>query len=244
MREEEKTVRRSDGKLVLAAMGALALLTVYPSTRLSSQVGYEPAQSPYRDAPTSTGPQFYAGYIGGSRGSIPVGISNGNTWGVRYNISFGSTSLWLGAAYGQTTRRIVNPFVATKKNTSGLLDCDIELVDAGIQMSITGPKTWHGLAPYLGATLGAAIGSELAQDTSGYSFGTKFTFGPTLGARYYVNRHLSLSTDFRLVFWRLSYPTNYEVPNSVDGGRVLAFGASTTEWTAHPWVSLGLGWAF
>jgi len=241
-----KTAGRVDGWLTprWAVAVALATLAVQPSNRLVGQVGYDPGHSPYRDAPQATGPVFFAGYVGGARGNVPVGISNGNTWGVRYNFSLGSTSINVGAAYGQTTRRIVNPFVGLKNNTSGLIDCDIVMVDAALQMALTGPKTWHGLAPYLGASVGVAIGSELGQDTSGYSFGTKLTFGPVLGAKYYLGRRVSLSTDFRAIFWRLSYPSQFKQPNTVDGGRILSEAAATNAWTIHPWISLGLGWAF
>src|SRR4029077_3417625 len=243
---KNKTARRADGWLTprWAVAVALATLAVQPSNRLVGQVGYEPARSPYRDAPPSTGPVFFAGYFGGSRGNIPVGISDGNTWGVRYSFAFGSTSINLGAAYGQTTRRIVDPFVALKNNTSGPINCDIMLVDATLQMAITGPKTWHGLAPYIGASLGVAIGSELKADTSGYNFGTKFTFAPVLGTKYYIGRRVSLTTDFRAVFWRLGYPSQFKQPNAVDGGRVLSETAATNAGTVHPWISLALGWAF
>jgi len=244
MKEEKQTVRRLDGQLWRAAMMALISLTVYPSTRLASQVGYDPAHSPYRDAPTGSGPVFYAGYFGGSRGRIPVGISDGNTWGVRYNFAFGSASIDLGAAYGQTTRRIVDPFVAIKNNTSGLIDDDVVLFDATLQMAITGPKTWHGFAPYLGASLGIASGSELAADTSGYKFGTKFTFAPVAGAKYYIGRRVSLSADFRAVFWRLGYPSQFKVPDKADNTPILGIDAADNNWTVHPWISLGLGWNF
>jgi hypothetical protein len=229
---------------VWLSLTAVGLLTAFPPARLASQVGYDPAHSPYRDAPAGGGLEFVAGYFGGGRGRIPVGISDGNTWGARYNISFGSASLNLGAAYAQTTRRIVNPFVATANNTSALINCDVVLVDAGLQMALTGPKMWHHLAPYVGATLGLAFGSELATDTSGYTFGTKFTFGPTVGVRWYPARRISIITDFRLIFWRLQYPANYLEPNAIDGNRVLAVGSATSNWTAHPWISLGLGWSF
>jgi len=243
---ERQSVRRSGASWSSRSAIALAAISLaaYPASRLTAQVGYDPAHSPYHEAPPSTGPMFFAGYLGGGRGNVPVGVSDGNTWGVRYNLSFGSTSISLGAAYGQTTRRIVNPFVASDKNTSGLINCDVVLLEGGLQMAITGPKTWHGLAPYLGATVGAAIGSELGQDTSGYAFGTKLTFGPVVGTKLYLGKRVSLSTDFRVIFWRLSYPTNFLVPNTVDGKSVLALGAATNEWTTHPWISLGLGWAF
>ena len=243
---KEQTAGRLDGWFTprWAVAVVVALLAVQPSSRLVGQVGYDPAHSPYRDAPTGSGPVFYAGYLGGGRGRVPVGISDGNTWGLRYDLAFGSASIELGAAYGQTTRRIVNPFVAVKNNTSGLIDCDIVLVDATLKMALTGPKTWHGLAPYIGASLGVAKGSELGQDTSGYSFGTKFTFAPVVGTKFYVGRRLSVSADFRAVFWRLAYPSQFKQPDKADGIPVLAFDAAEFNWTVHPWITLGLGWKF
>jgi hypothetical protein len=223
---------------------AWATLAVQPSSRLAGQVGYDPAHSPYRDAPLGSGPIVSVGYLGGGRGRVPVGISDGNTWGVRYNLAFGSTSIGLGAAYGQTTRRIVDPFVAVDKNTSGLINCDVVLVDASLQMALTGPKTWRGLAPYIGASVGVATGSELASDTSGYKFGTKFTFAPVFGTKYYVGRRVSVTADFRAVFWRLSYPSQFKQPDAADGKPVLAIDAADNNWTVHPWISLGLGWNF
>lgn len=243
---KEQTARRLDGwwARFMGATLALIALAVQPSNRLAGQVGYDPARSPYRDAPTGSGPVFYVGYLGGGRGRVPVGISDGNTWGLRYDLAFGSASIELGAAYGQTTRRIVNPFVAVKNNTSGLIDCDIVLLDATLKMALTGPKTWHGLAPYIGASLGVAKGSELGSDTSGYSFGTKFTFAPVVGTKYYLGRRVSIAADFRAVFWRLAYPSQFKQPDQADGIPVLAFGAADYNWTVHPWISLGLGWKF
>jgi len=241
---ERQTVRRLVLSRLVILIGAGVSLTAYPPNRLAAQVGYDPAHSPYRDAPTGSGPVFYAGYLGGGRGRVPVGISDGNTWGVRYNFEFGSASIDLGAAYGQTTRRIVDPFVAVKNNTSGLIDADVVLVDATLQMALTGPKTWRGLAPYIGASLGVAVGSDTRSDSSGYKFGTKFTFAPVVGAKYYVGRRVALSADFRAVFWRLGYPSQFEEPDKVDNQSIIPLGGATNNWTVHPWISLGLGWSF
>ena len=50
--------------------------------------------------------------------------------------------------------------------------------------------------------------------------------------------------DFRLVLWKLSYPLLYRVPNNIDGTSVLPSGAALSEWTAHPWGTIGVGWTF
>src|SRR5258708_34089757 len=48
---------------------------------LSAQVGYDPAHSPYRDTPGGGVAVVSLGYLGGSRGSVGVGLSNGATGG-------------------------------------------------------------------------------------------------------------------------------------------------------------------
>src|SRR6266498_727272 len=51
-------------------------------------------------------------------------------------------------------------------------------------------------------------------------------------------------TGPRLVFWKLRYPIKYKTPLSPDGTTVLPLFAKETDWTIHPWVSLGVGWTF
>src|SRR6267143_667184 len=76
---------------------------------LSAQVGHEPGQSPYRDVRRGAVGVITFGYLGGSRGSVGVGLSDGKTGGIRYEALFGAIGASLGLAYGQTNRFVVNP---------------------------------------------------------------------------------------------------------------------------------------
>src|SRR5260370_15005557 len=69
---------------------------------LSAQVGYDPAHSPYRDIPGGGVAVVSAGYLGGSRGSVGVGLSNGATGGPRHEGSFWAGRALLGLAHGPT----------------------------------------------------------------------------------------------------------------------------------------------
>src|SRR5258708_39211627 len=64
-----------------AILGWLGCAAV--SGALSAQVGYDPAHSPYRDTPGGGVAVVSLGYLGGSRGSVGVGLSNGATGGGR-----------------------------------------------------------------------------------------------------------------------------------------------------------------
>ena len=245
------TVGRSDsltvGRGLRAAVlvGTTIVLSVSPTVRLSGQVGHDPGHSPYHDIRRGSGPRLVLGYLSGDRGTVPVSITDGVTFGVRYEAWMGkSMSFTAGLAYGQTSRLIVDPFKDDSVRKSGPIDDDVILADLGLQLSLTGAKTFHGFAPFVTTSLGLAFGSRLPGDTSGYQFGTKFTFTPGAGLRWYPGRRVSVQADARLVFWKLRYPINYKTPLSNDGTRVLPLLAPETDWTIHPWVSLGVGWTF
>ncbi len=156
----------------------------------SAQVGHEPAHSPYHDVRRGGVLVFTFGYLGGSRGSVGVGPSEGKTGGIRYEVPFGAVGASLGLAYARMNRFVVDPFKDTTSRKSELSTNDVVLLDAGLQLVLTGRKTWRGFAPYVGGVLGVAIGGTSPRDTSGYKFGTKFTVAPNVGLRWYPARRL------------------------------------------------------
>lgn len=219
---------------------SMALCVAVP---LSAQVGYDPAHSPYHDMPRGAVTVASFGYLAGGRGSLGVGPANGLTAGLRYEVQFGAVGASLGMAYAQGTRFVVLPADSAARRTTGPFDDHVVLADAGLQLILTGRKTWHGFSPFIGAGLGVALGSKLPRDTSGYTFGTKFTLMPNAGIRWYPARRISIRTDLRVVFWKLRYPLSYRVPGA-DGTSVLSITSPLEDWTAHPWATIGVGWIF
>jgi len=187
---------------------------------------------------------FTFGFLGGSRGGVGVGPSDGKTGGIRYEVPFGAVGASLGLAYARMDRFVVDPFKDTTSRKTGPFTDDVVLLDAGLQLILTGRKTWRGFAPYVGGVLGVAIGGTSPRDTSGYKFGTKFTVAPNVGLRWYPARRLSVRGDVRLVLWKLNYPTQFKQPDMIDNTPVLPGTASLTEWTSHPWATIGVGWIF
>ncbi len=241
------TPRRYDGQGLGTAIRTVTLLflTVVASWNgATAQVGHEPGQSPYHDVRRGGVGVLTFGYLGGSRGSVDVGLSDGKTGGIRYEVLFGAIGASLGLAYGRTNRYVVDPFKDTLSRKTGLVNNDVVLADAGLQLVLTGRKTWRGFAPYVGGALGVAIGSTSPRDPDGYKFGTKLTLAPNAGLRWYPARRLSVRGDFRLVLWKLNYPLQYKAGDPTDHVPVLAPSAALTEWTAHPWVTIGVGWTF
>jgi len=199
-------------------------------------VGHDPARSPYRDLPVSHTLVTSGGFLSGSGGRRGAGPSDGPFVGLRYTMRLGGPFEAVFNTAGGRLRRIVyNTNAAPDTTTQSVL-----IGDVGFQFLLTGQKTWHGLVPYFGASLGAAYGDGVPQDSSGFQFRWRFQFGPQVGIRWYATRAVSLRIEGRDIMWRLRYPTAYFLfplgaPLMVDGVD------PPSEWTHNPTLTIGLG---
>jgi len=229
------------------AAWSLAAALLWPAT-LSAQVGHDPAHSPYRPIAARTSVSLVAGYLGGSGGKLGIGPSDGFLAGARYEMRLtGPTDASLTIARGQFDRLIPNPNAPADSQITGPVSQSVIFVDAALQILLTGDKTWNRVAPYLGASLGLGFGSGVAADTSGFRFATKLVTGPLLGVRLYPGGGLTFRVEGRLTFWRLSYPSGFFANPArapTDPPLLNPDVESDTDWTAHPTVLIGLGWAF
>ena len=230
------------------AFTLVCLCVVAPWRQLPAQIGHDPAHSPYRDIVRGAGPVFFGGHLGGDRGRAGVGPSNALAFGARYEMPLGRPTLvQFTATYLKGDRFIVNPAVNSTApgRRVGPVDTDILLTEIALQLRLTGGKTWHGFAPYLGTGLGMAFDLNSPGDTtsSGYGFGKKLTVGGNTGLRWHVTRKLTVQLDARMVMWRLRYPLSFH-DAAPDGTRVVPLAEPLTDWTGHPLLSVGIGWIF
>lgn len=215
-------------------------VTALPPVRLTAQAGHDPANSPYKDLRRGLALRVTAGYFAGSRGpdSTPVGATKGATAGLRLELQASSALIVAtGVSYAKTTAFYKTAYDSVPR-TVGPINNALVLADFGILLSLTGGKTWRGFQPYVGATMGIGFGSRIAADTSGYNFGTKFTYAPEFGVRWYPARRVSAEFGGRVLVYHLSFPSSYRfhvLPN------ILTPLSATT---IHPWATFGLAWTF
>lgn len=229
---------------------ACAALLVAAAPPLAAQVGHRPASSPYRDITDGHSFTPLVGYLAGGGGRFGIGGHNGMTYGFRYDMRTGKTvQFGFGFTQGKLDRFIVNPFVRKADRLSGPFDQLTRMADVSVQLNLSGGKSWHGIAPYTGVSLGVAFGSDLAADTSGYTVGTKFYVAPQVGTRFFIGRHLHLRTEVRAAFWKLKYPQRFgaepvEEPGTIEEPNAVITDEQFDEWTSSPWFQVGLGYAF
>lgn len=224
------------------------LLSNIPTFQLSAQVGHNPGDSPFRDILLRSGMSVVVGHLSNDRGRAGAGMSNALTFGIRYEIPTGrSLQFQFTTAYLHGDRFILDPRAdsASPQRRTGPFKSDLALAEIGVQLRLTGGKTWHGFSPYVGTALGMMFDVNSPGDTtgSGYHFGTKFTLAGATGVRWYPARRVAITGELRGHLWRLKYPLSFHAP-ATDGSRVVPTRDPLTDWTLHPWISLGIGWTF
>ena len=225
------------------------LLTLASLAR--AQVGHPPQSSPYRDIRKGHTFTLMGGYFSGDGGAFNIGPHSGAVFGVRYDVRSGSTiQLGLEVSRGDLDRFIVDPFVRLADRKTGPVSQSLTLVDAGLQFNITGGKSWHRIAPFVGAGAGLALAGDTPADTSQYDFGRKFYLAPLAGFRLFLSDRLHLRGEARATFWKLNYPATFQQEPVAEPGTVqnpnavIPPGGKLSEWTTSSWLQVGLGYSF
>jgi hypothetical protein len=153
-----------------------------------------------------------------------------------------------GFSASRLERLLINPTQGEDDRVLGTASQTVFLADAGIVLKLTGAKTWHGLLPYVGLTMGLAIGTSVPEDSlSGFDFGLHFQTGPQVGLRLHPTERIFLRLEARDVVWRLSYPNVFfeEPEHDPDSPPVLnPLIQGENEWTHHLLLLAGLGFSF
>lgn len=220
------------------------------ATPVGAQVGHPPASSPYRDILHGTSWSLLVGHLGGDGGKIRVGPRNGATFGVRYDLRMsGLIQAGLSVSYMDLQRFIVDADDPPTANRTGPFDQSVVLLEAALQLNITGAKTWHGLTPFLTGGLGYALSSSTARDTSGYKFGNRFSVSPGIGMRYFLGSRVHIRLETRRHFWKLKYPAAYQdepddLPGTGEDSNAVIQDGKLDEWASGWWVIGGIGFSF
>lgn len=216
---------------------------------LLAQVGHAPERSPYRDLTARTSLVLQGGWLGGSGGRLGLGPANGPLYGLRLEtVLSGPSDGFFEVMLGQPERSILDPTASAATRDRGVTNESLVHVDVGLTILLAGEKTWHGLAPFVGGSIGLAFARVPSADTvSGFRFNAKLATGPHAGVRLYATRSISFRAEGRLLFWQLKYPAVYfQSPSQAPTDPpVLDFASDPdSEWVTQPVLNLGLGIAF
>ena len=234
----------------IVGLAAALLASVHLAGPVSAQVGHAPASSPYTDIRKGHALTALIGQFGGDGGNFGIAPHSGTVYGLHYDIRSGSTiQVGLGFARADLERLIVDPFVALADRVSGPVQQTVTFAEINLQFNLTGGKSWHRLAPFVGAGVGLTFPSGTAQDTSHFEFGRKIYLAPSAGVRVFLTDRIHLRGEARATFWKLKYPNTFEMepplePGTSEQPNAVITDGVLSEWTTSSWLQVGLGYSF
>lgn len=235
------------------SIACLCLVTT--ALPLAAQVGHDPSSSPYRDITKSKTITAFYGDLAGDGGKVGVGPHNGHAIGGRAELRLsGPVTFGLSFAQGTLERLVVSAEDSVDNRVDGPVDQKMTFIEAGLQFNVTGRKTWHRLAPFVGMSIGFAIAEDLKQsvaaDSSGYRFGTKIVLTPSIGVHLHLSQNLGIRLEARQLFWKLKYPLSYTQepaaepsPDENETNAVIADG-KRDDWSGARELRAGLSFSF
>lgn len=224
---------------------ALALAALAPA-QARAQVGHDPGHSPYRDVTTRQELTVGAGRFGGNPSEANVGARPGPMMHFRLATRLsGPLDMVVTLAFVNSSRYIVNPDSPLTSRTTGPVNYDLVIPDLALGFNLTGRKSWHGLAPYLGMGIGIEMPTTSTVDPGGYEAKSNFTFVPTFGTRIFLGRAFALQAEVRDYFIRYEFPLAYFSPNNTAVPPVLDPAQYDEKDLTSNWAfTLGLSYRF
>lgn len=220
---------------------ALLALAGVPLT-LGAQIGHPPDKTPYHDVLTRHALTLVTGsYVSGDD---PAGLlpRNSALLGLRYDTHIGGPAqLTARVLVAPTDRRVIDPLRPEGQRDRGSTASTLTMGDIGINLNLTGSKSWRGLVPSVLVTVGL-MSDFAAEDDSGYSFGTNFSFGVGGGLRYVpTDSRWEVRADAHRYLAQQAYPTSF-FRVTEDGTSVLPQGTERSGWRGHTVLTLGLSY--
>lgn len=240
---------RDFGPRAAALTAALAaLLAAATAGPLAAQVGNPPGQSPFHDLTVRQLLTFAAGRFGGNAAVAGVGWRSGLLTSVRLDTRLsGPLDFYASVGFAGSNRYRINTEQDTLTRLTGPFKKTLFLADIGLVLNLTGAKTWHGLAPYVGFGAGWVLPSAAETDTGGYNAGSNFTLVPSLGTRIFLTRSLAARLEVRDYFFRYEWPLRYFYPLDRNNNAlppVLSSSLKDRQWTHNIALTVGFAYGF
>ena len=157
----------------------------------------------------------------------------------RYDVAIGGpASLFVRYTFAPSERRLLAPANPLATRVISTPAVKTAVADVGIDLSLTGKKTWKRLAPAIAVGLGIASDFTKA-DTGAYRFGTKFAFTYGLGLRFIPRSGPSFRADLTNYTWQYQYPDRYFIKAS-DSTSVLSDTRSRSAYRGNWGISAGV----
>jgi hypothetical protein len=218
---------------------AASLAVSFAPAVARAQIGYLPNRSPYEDLVTDQSLSLSVGRLGTNSDPANVHPKSSAFFSLLYTLPVGGpASLFVQYGFAPSKRNLFNPDSPAKTRLIGTPSVTTHLVNLGLDVSMTGQKTFHHFMPSL--TGGIGLASDFAKaDTGAYRFGTKFTFAYGAALKYFFRNGWALRADVSNNVWQYQYPDRYFVKTS-DTTSILTDTRNRSAWRSNWALTAGV----
>ena len=222
------------------SLALVAIASILAPDAARAQVGHPPNRSPYEDIEAGQNLTLSGGWLFVRRDPAGVAPKSSAFGTLRYDIAIGGpASFYARYAFAASERRLLAPGNPLATRVVSTPSVKTSVFDLGIDLALTGKKTWHKIAPSVSAGVGV-VSDFTKADSGAYRFGTKFAFSYGLGVRFIPSPGgVSFRVDLTNYTWQYQYPDRYFVRAS-DSTSVLIDTRSRSAYRANWGLSGGV----
>lgn len=227
--------------LSMRATVLVTVLALIAPRDASAQVGHRPTSSPYEDVKLGQTVSLSAGWFAFRRDPAGVAPESAPFGQFRYDVAVGGPAL-LYARYtiAPTQRTQLAPGAVKSARVVATPGVAMHVMDAGLDIALTGKKSWHHLMPSLAGGVGI-VSDYASADSGSYQFGVKFALTYGLGMRYVRGSGLRLRFDVTNYMWQYEYPDRYFV-KAADSTSILTDTKQRSSWRGNWGLTAGVSY--
>lgn len=204
-----------------------------------AQVGYRPSDSPYRDVRFGQTIALSGGWLAVQRDPAGVSPEAGPFGQIRYDVAIGGPAIMYARySLAPSQRNLLLPAVPESQRIVRTPSTVMHIIEGGLDIALTGKKSWHGFIPTVGGAAGI-VSDFAAADTGSYQFGVKFSLSYGLGLRYMLQNGVQIRAEANNFLWQYDYPDRYFVAAS-DGSAILTNSDKRSAWRGNWGLSAGV----
>lgn len=223
----------------LRLVSVAAVLAVCPGPAWA-QIGTLPERSPYRDIEFRQEWTTFAGQFDARRDPAGVAPRGGVFIGERWAIKLGGPAYFTTRLAGSVQERtIINPLLSEPARSRRSEALPILYADMGLELQLTGSKTWRSLAPVINGGFGLTADLKSKRDVGGFKFGQPLTLTFGAALKYIPARGPNIRLDWSSYVYRLHYPESYYL-KSGDAPIVLSADVKKDLWRRNNVLTAGL----
>jgi len=230
------------GRRIRGVSGGLLLAGALLPRMLSAQT----IESAYRFLDTRQSASAFGGQVVANTGAVELGPKSGPMFGVRYDLGISGPFVLEGELGMFSSTRAVPDTVPGDTTWTTVGEVDFRAISASVALrfDVTGPRTWHGLLPFV--LFGLGINSDIAAEAEleknlpadvRFNFGTRFTGVMGGGMEWLPSPTIGVRFDVRNMLWKLKTPSAF-----LFGDRALSL--PNDQWTQNVALTVGVSVRF